>query len=338
MKKFLWSAIAIATIYTLGRQMYQRELPAQAAMDIPTRAPVTSTQPPEPTQTPVPTSTIGYMETALVAQATADEARRINAQATVAHESILLAQSQLTAQAEANELVQLQLTAQWEGITATAAYTSVPLTATQQVYANTEMAARQRLQAAQLTATIAAPTQMMAMARAENYQKYGGVDYFVKWFFIVVIVAFLIGLLAWMLRNPVMQKQTEEPQKQPTSFTVNYVKRENGGYKQSNLSVPCSPEQLTELAELAANGEKRFGINRLEKSSRTFKSQRETLLKVRQFLKDNEFVIGDEDGHIALNADGEGFLLDWFEDHKLREGYAFAEGEQAAEEAEVVDE
>jgi hypothetical protein len=335
MKKFIWSSVAIVVIYLIGLQMAKNESPAPA-MDVSTRAPMTLT--PEPTRTPVPTATIGYMETALVAQATADEARRINAQATAAHESVLLAQSQLTAQAEANALVQLQLTAQWEGITATAAYTSVPLTATQQYHNNTALAAQQSLQAAQLTATKGAPTQIMAMAQAENYAKYGGVDYFARWFFIVVIVAFLIGLLAWFIRNPVLPRTTTE--EQPKNFTINYVKRENGGYKQSNFNVPCSPEQLSELAEMAVNDEKRFAINRLEQTSRTFKSQRDALERVRDWLCQNEMAVKDEHNHFMLNDDGAGFLLDWFEDHKLREGYEFTEGEQehTAEEAEVVDE
>jgi hypothetical protein len=170
------------------------------------------------------------------------------------------------------------------------------------------------------------------MQQAINYRKYGAVDYFARWFFMLAVGTFFIGLLAWMIRNPVVRQQT--PAEQPKSFTVNYVKRENGAYKQNNFNVPCSPEQLTELAELAANGEKRFGINRIEETSRTFKNQRDTLLSVREFLKSNNFVIEDEDGRIALNADGEGFLMDWFEDHKLRDGYNFVEGEKDQAEVE----
>jgi hypothetical protein len=80
---------------------------------------------------------------------------------------------------------------------------------------------------------------------------------------------------------------------------------------------------------LAANGEKKFAINRLETKSRTFKSQRQTLLAVRQFLLDNNLVIADANGTITLNDDGEQFLTGWFESRQLPTEYDFAEEQPA---------
>src|SRR3990172_4174010 len=73
-----------------------------------------------PTETPIPTSTIGYEATIYVAQATADEARRVNAEVTAAHEVYLLAQMQLTADVD----YRIHEQAVW---TAIGGQTSIPL-------------------------------------------------------------------------------------------------------------------------------------------------------------------------------------------------------------------
>lgn len=319
MKKFVWFAVAAIAIYIAGLQVTKDDSPAQA-LDVPSRAPVTITATPRPTEVPLPTATIDYLETALVAQSTADEARRVNAQATAAHESVLLAQSQLTAQAELIALSQLQLTAIVEGMTATAAYTSVPLTATQQVYANTAIAERQRLQVAQLTATSHAPTQMVAIERAKNYVTYGKADYFVRWFGILFVCVFVVGVVVFMFRYPMQPTSAPEEQTETVIWLRN---RKDAGAKSTRYAVPCSPEQLTELSELVVNGERTFGINRLENNSRTLR--RGTLYQVREFLTVNGFAVDAGAGQIALNDEGEEFLVAWFEEHRLREGYKFAD-------------
>jgi hypothetical protein len=323
MKKLVWLAVVIIAIYLIGLQMANNESPAQA-MDVPSRPAATATI--QPTQTPVPTATTGYELTAIVAQATADEARRINAQATADHELVQLGLSQLTAQAEDRAMAQLQLTAAWEGITATVAYTSIPLTATQQAALNTQIPARQILEAGQLTATHEAPTQIVAMERSLLYAKYGKADYFFRWFGIFMVGIFVIGIVRFMFRYPIQPKPETEPKDEPTETVIWLKNEKDNGATSKRYAVPCTPEQLTELSELVINGEKTFGINRLENSSRTLR--RSTLYQVREFLTLNLFAVDAGAGQIALNEDGEEFLAAWFEEHKLPGGYDFAEQEK----------
>lgn len=268
----------------------------------------------EPTRTPIPSATIGYESTLAIAQSTADEARRINAQVTSEHEQRILEQLQMTAAYEQR----VQEIYSW---TATAALTSIPLTSTQQAVINTQVLDEQRIIAAQMTATQQAPTQYAAMVRAENTVKFAKMDSFVRVVGILSLSVFMLGLTYFILSQPVRPIQIKEDKTE----TVIKMRRETGQgtFTQQRLVVPCSPEQLTELAELAANGEKKFGINRLESNSRTFKSQREILIAVRQFLIDNSFVITDGNGTITLNDEGEAFLLGWFESHELPDKYDF---------------
>ncbi len=327
MNKIFWTVVVIVAVYLLGLWMTRSTPPAQA-LDVPTRQPVTSTPPAcraaaqawRPTETPIPTATTGYQETAIVAQATADEARRVNVMVTAAFEQRALARLQMTAQFEQR----VQEIYSW---TATAAATSVPLTATQQAALNTQIPMRSTLESAYLTATHQAPTQEVAMQQAIYFRKYGAVDYFARWFFVVVIGGFLLGLLAWILRNPVLPKPALKEQPEGT---VIWLKNEKDkGASSTRYAVPCSPEQLTELSELVVNGEKTFGINRLENNSRTLR--RSVLYQVREFLTLNEFAVDAGAGQIALNEAGAEFLTAWFDEHQLPGGYSFAE-------AEVVDE
>ena len=319
MKKLVWLAVAILIAYLVVLQMANGDTPAQA-MNVPSRAPVTATA--RPTETPVPTATIDYQVTAIVAQATSDEARRINAQATADHEMILLGQSQLTAQAEANALVMLQLTAQWEGVTATAAYTSIPLTATQQAALNTQIPARQMLEAGQLTATRSAPTQIMAMQRAINYKKYGAADYFARWAIWGVVAIFLLSIVAWVLRNPVLPKP-DAVQSQPAEYTVVSRKRESdrGDYQMTRLVVPCSSDQLTELAKAITGNAKTWAINQWEGKDTLF--TRDVILRVRAWARDNKFAIANTEDELTTTDDGTDFLLDWLDSRELPDGYYF---------------
>jgi len=268
------------------------------------------------TATPAPSPTIGYEATLFIAQATADEARRVNAQVTAAHEQVILSQLQLTADTEYRSY-------QVQSWTAAAGPTIIPLTATQQVFNNTQVAQGQSIVSGFLTATYQAPTQMAAIANIKETERFASVDRFIRVTFVLVIGVFLVSISIFALRwRPPEPKPEIDPQKE----TVVHMRKDNGqgSFSQTRAVVPCSPEQLTELAEMAVNGERKFGINRLEMQSNTFRSQRETLLKVRQWLIDNHFVIEDG-GSIMLNTDGEEFLAQWFEMHKLPDEYAFEE-------------
>jgi hypothetical protein len=269
-----------------------------------------------PTETPIPTSTIGYEATIYVAQATADEARRVNAQATAAHEQHILSIVQITAAQDARN----QEILSWTQI---AAPTVIPLTATMQVVINTQVAEGEKRVADMMTSTFQAPTQYAAMVNAQTNAQYASAMRVVDVFGKAAIGVFCIGLAVFLFRwKPPAAKPVAE---MPTE-TVVQIRRDkgNGDFGQTRAVVPCSPEQLSELAEMAVNGEKRFGINRLETQSRTFKGQRPVLLAVRQFLIDNGLVISDDSG-ITLNADGAAFLTGWFDSHQLPGEYEFRE-------------
>jgi hypothetical protein len=276
-----------------------------------------------PTETPVPTSTIGYEATIYVAQATADEARRVNAQATAQHEANILSILQITSEAERRSQEILSWTAQ-------AAPTVIPLTATQQAVYNTQSAQGQMMVAAMMTATMQAPTQYAAIIQLQDTARYSQANNIMRIFALSGFSLFLWGLAVFLFRwQPPAQKPPEEPQIE----TVVQMRKDNGGgtFQQTRLVVPCAPEQLTELAEMAANQEKKFGINRLETGSRTFRGQRSVLIAVREFLLGNGFVISDGNGTITLNADGEAFLAGWFDHHQLPTEYEFASEESPEE-------
>ena len=273
-----------------------------------------------PTETPVPTSTIGYEATIYVAQATADEARRVNAEVTAAHEVYLLAQMQLTADVD----YRIHEQAVW---TAIGGQTSIPLTATAQVIDNTKVADANALASGQLTATYQAPMQISAMANAQASVIYAEAariaDLVGKW----TLIGFVIVLSVFLWRRAKMPNLMPVVEDEPQTETIIHMRKPTGTgtFEQKRLIIPCSPEQLTELAEMAVNGEKKFGINRLETQSRTFRGQRAVLIAVRRFLLDSGLVIPDGNGTITLNADGEAFLVGWFDTHQLSDEYEFDE-------------
>lgn len=277
-----------------------------------------------PTETPIPTSTIGYEATLFIAQATADEARRVNAEVTAQAEQRILSYVQMTADTDKRN----QEVLSW---TAIAGPTVIPLTATQQAIYNTQAAESRSMVIALMTGTARAPTHIAAMARSYATVQYAQVSQVADLFGKGAIVLFCIGVFVFGVRQKPI---TPRPVIEQPRETVVHIRRENGqgDFNQARAVVPCTPEQLTELAEYAVNGEKKFGINRLETQSRTFKSQRETLIQVRQFLIDNCLVITDANGTITLNDDGEAFLEGWFDTHRLPTEYEFEEQDEPRDE------
>ncbi len=324
MKKIFWTIVVIVAVYTIGLWMTRSESkPQSQAFVAATERPSTST--PRLTRTPVPSATIGYQETAIVAQATADEARRVNAVVTAAFEQRAQEQLQMTAQFEQR----VQEIYSW---TATAALVSVPLTATQQAALNTQIPMRSTLESAYLTATHGAPTQEAAMQQAIYFRKYGALDYFARWFFVIAIGAFLLGLLAWILRNPVLPKQVEEPEEvEPVCVadatgreeTVVMLKRPGtgGDFSKQRFVIPCTSDQLTELCNGIVNGGRSFAINQWEGKDTLF--TRDTILRVRGWFEMNAFAVHSPDNQLTATPEGEDFMYSWLESHRLPDNYYF---------------
>lgn len=288
------------------------------------------------TETLTPTATVDWQGTAMVAQATADEARRLNTQATAEFEQRVQEQGAWTAQADG-------WTAQANQWTATAALTSVPLTATQQAVVNTQVPIEQALMAGQLTATKEAPTQMMAMEDARIYEEHGETDFIIRMFVLAAMGVFLlgVGLFALAVRPKEDAKAGSaeavaaelEPDLIPLKQekeTVITVKTNNGqGLGQDKIyKLPCSAEQLSELAERVIVFGETLGVNNWEgeKSLLT----RAVIIRVRRFFVQKKLGVETKSGRVGLNDDGLALLRGWLESKTLPHSYSFAPMESAA--------
>jgi hypothetical protein len=281
------------------------------------------------TATLSPTPTVDWQGTAIVAQATADEARRLDTQATAQEKDRI--QEQLAWTAEAN-----QWTAQADQWTATAALTSVPLTATQQAVVNTQVPIDQALMSGQLTATKEAPTQIVAMIDAKNYETYGATDYVVRLFVLGALGVFLLGIGLFALsarnkedvkpRSAVPSQAVREPDLiQLKPETIVNAKTDYGkGYGIDQVyKVPCSREQLSELAERVIVKGETLGVNNFEGSGTLF--TRSVFMRVRNFLQANFMAksAGAGSGSMILTDKGEAFLRGWLERNELPHSYSF---------------
>jgi len=317
---------------------------------------------PQPTATAsiVPTATIEYQATAhaaetqaYIAQSTADAANRIMVQATNdqqqrEHEA-QLQNAQGTAQAEANHMIEL-------GWTATAYQTSMPLTATAQVDNMTAIADYKAVTIAQITATAAYPTQIVAESNARTQAKYAPVYVFVQVFAIFAIGVFLL-FTAWFMRWYWMQQDKREYEKTPKGVaqsqgfkeipnldeqepefvmpqpdprkvidtgmqpaTVLTIQNETGTTSRQ-MVVPCKPNQLLELAENTLTKSWSLAINAWEGAETSF--TRGTFSKVRSWLQGNKFAISTGGGALVLTDEGRAFLEAYLNTSNLPTEYEF---------------
>ena len=257
------------------------------------------------TLTPVPTATVGWEATAMIAQQTADESRRLNTQATAEYEARIQEQIQFTATAEARDFAIYE----W---TATAAMTSIPLTATAQAVNSTAIVKQQALQAAAMTQTKEAPTQLVAMVNAETQKKFAPLQAVVNIFAMVGLTVFGVGIGIFALSRAGV---TRVPAPQPpddyrpivpvddmpeTTVTVHH---DNGaGYgTYERLRIPCTADQLKEIAGKILTGEKTLAFGQWEGTQ----VSRGVLLDFRNFLMANRFAVSAGMGQVALTHEGQ---------------------------------
>lgn len=294
------------------------------------------------TITITPSPTVDWKGTAIVAQATADEARRLDTQATAAEKDRI--QQQLAWTAEAN-----QWTAQANQWTATAALTSIPLTSTQQSVVNTQVPIDQALMAGQLTATKEAPTQIVAMIDAKNYETYGATDYVVRLFVLGALGVFLLGIGLFALsartkeevkpRSAVPSQAVREPdliplkpelmnsrptaRANPNEVSVSVVKDNGGGnIAIENYRVPCSEEQLTELALRVLDEGETLGVNNWEGDGTEL--TRAVIYRLRNWFQGKQMVNSIGSGRLKFNERGLELLQTWKEKKVLPHPYVFA--------------
>jgi hypothetical protein len=294
------------------------------------------------TITITPSPTVDWQGTAIVAQATADEARRLDTQATAQEKDRI--QQQLAWTAEAN-----QWTAQANQWTATAALTSVPLTATQQSIVNTQVPIDQALEAGQLTAVKEAPTQSKAMTDAKIYEEHGETDFVVRLFVLGALGVFLLGVGLFALaarpkdeakpRSAVPAQAVHEPDLIPlkpelvksqasvkqnqNEVPVSIVKDHGGGNVAiENYSVPCSDQQLTELTCRVLDEGETLGVNNWEGDGTTL--TRAVIYRLRNWFQAKQMVNSIGSGRLKFNEKGLALLQAWKEKQVLPHPYVFA--------------
>jgi len=303
------------------------------------------------TKTPIPTATVDSYATsqvaltqvavalnqAAIAQATADAANRLVVEATNAHEQreheIALSNAQGTQQAQSEKMVVY-------GWTVTAAFTSIPLTQTQQSIINTQIPRQQALMAGALTATKEAPTQMVAMTNAENYSKYWIFEFILRMFAFVGLGVFLIGIGIFAFYRRGTQKEENAIDELPDELPfivpdeTRIVMANNYGASFGTTYrtiVPCSPEQLTELATKVLSGEKNKTLAINEWEYKDTGLTRKILVRLRNWLQLNRFAESIGAGRIMLVDAGIAFLEEWVAQKELLNEYEFEEVKNEAE-------
>lgn len=284
------------------------------------------------TETITPSPTVDWKGTAIVAQATADEARRLDTQATAAYEQRLHDESAWTAQADV-------WTAQSNQATATAYGTSVPLTGTARSEDLTAISGYMTMTSGQMTAVKEAPTQSKAMTDARIYEEHGETDFIIRMFVLAALGVFLFGIGVFAfgakpkaqeaMSVPATQRRNE-PDLIPLRHdreTVVKVKTDNGqGFGQEILmTVPCTREQLTELADGVINGGMTLGVNNWE-GDKTLLT-RAVIGRLRHFFEANKMANKDAGGRVSLNERGMAFLHAWIRQGVLPHSYTFPQSE-----------
>ncbi len=320
MKRLLFF-IVVATfalvIYKGLKSPYYRPV---SALAIDTQSAITGTATPQPTPSIVPTVTVDYQATLVIAQQTADEARRVNAMVTAEYQQRAQEQLQMTAQFEQR----VQEIYSW---TATAALTAIPLTATQQSISNTQAVERNQIVIAQMTATAAYPTQIIAVNNAMNKATFGKAYYVFGMFAIFSLGVLMLSGVYWIAKNPVMAKtqpeiedEGETEPAQPETVVWVQSTKDNGAASVRH-AIPCTPEQLSELAENITQGKKTLAVNKWEGKETLF--TREVILRVRSWLRDNQLVTVAPDGQLVPTNELLDFLMGWLDRGALPADYEF---------------
>jgi hypothetical protein len=330
MRKTIFGILMVLALAGCGVEMPQGEAQQVFGGDV--------TRVPAATGTPLPTATIGYQATAAVAETarvaaegTSVAAARLMVEATAAHEARLQDQMRLTAEAEQRSFAAFS----W---TATARFTSVPATQTQQAIQNTQIAGYQTMTAGQLTATYIAPTQVVALAWAEAEAETALWRSWMEVFAMGAVGLSMMGLTGFVFwkwkAGLVMVTPAVEGGDEVHEMDVTHVKtvdRSGGNLKIDWWAVPCSPDALTEFAQGILSGSKTLAINHWEGAASEHFS-RESIKAMRNWMQGNSFALSVGGGVLALTDRshvGEGrmggreFLTSWLEHRALPDGYLF---------------
>ena len=271
-----------------------------------------------------PTATIDYQNTAVAVQGTLDAVSRLNVQVTAEHDAMVQQQILLTASADAA----IMQRGQW---TATAALTSIPLTATAQAVQSTTVAKQQIITIAQLTAVKESPTQMVAQARARDAVKYSFVEVFVRVFALFSLGIFLLSIASFAFRAiPPAPVQAPPARIMPTIIhngmpineTPLRVENTDPVYpRMDRMVVPCGPDKFSELVKGILSDGKTLAINQWEGAGNPF--TRDEFLRVRHFLQANRLAQSTGTGSLELTEGGESLFIEWLNSNTLPTEYNF---------------
>lgn len=314
---------------------------------------------PTATQSPVPTATIEYKATAnaaetqaYIAQATADEANRVMVQATNdqqqrEHETAMQ-NAQGTQQAQSNAMVQY-------GWTATAALTTVPLTATAQVDNMTAIANYKAVTIAEITATAHAPTQTVADANAKTQAQLAPAFALAQLFALFAIgffAVFAVLFMRWYWMREDARAELESRANSPESIAArnglmpipeNFIMpnapieprpapRVERPMTAENLkyTIPSAQEQFDIFAEKLVTGEMALSINRWETSGLIsgVKNVRAWIKNMRGWMHANGFGVFNENDEMTLVQAGREWLEHYLEKRILPTEYQFGEAAQ----------
>lgn len=282
------------------------------------------------TPTVLPTATVDYAGTLVAVQQTLDETARLQMVATQEEDRRLQENVRLTARAD-----------EW---TATAAPSAAAATSTQQEITNKQIETQQNIVIVQITQTFEAPAKLMEMQDAENYVQYAPLrilgDVLMK-LAVAVFSVTLFTLALWLRKQPqwnkkVADKMLEDYLKEEghgqagaggeagtsSRETVVVMKNDNGQghFSQRRLVIPCSADQLTELANGLMNG-KSLGINQWEGSGTSL--TRDVITGLRHFFLSNRLATSIGGGRVAVNDDGLAFCRGWVEQGLLPTSFQF---------------
>lgn len=318
-------ALAVGSLFYAGCSAQGAQAGAAPPALIALQATARNTTAPTSTVTPIPTATVGY-------QATIDAMAADNLQKSQEIAYLLQTQTWATAEADrrAHELV--LLTAQSDMLTATAALTAIPATETRQAIQNTQIAGNATLVVGQWTATAGAPTQAVAMARAQAEANTAdlratadAVSPLLGWLFGLLVVGGLIGIVLSRSRGaPSTADPADEavtPAVQPAaSVRLDYRDPAGFGHVDRYGEPPGDPNAFTILAHKVRAGEKGLKINDWEGKDSPY--SRATYKPVYNWLWQKRFIDTGVSGKLELTHNGEIYFDAWLENHYSPAGFA----------------
>jgi len=253
----------------------------------------------------IPTATIGYQQTAIVAQATSAEAIRLMVAVTAEQDRRNFEQATWTVTAEAVNMQYQVMTQQAAQFTATAYATSIPATQTRQ-------AAIDSARETEIQMTLIAPTLVYAQAQSKAYAEFAdelqAAELVIKISIAVFIIALAMLLFVMLIRNLLKKSQDIEihiPEIEPEPVPlVQDVKNENVLLR---AEIPCTLEQLTELADGVINRQMTLAVNQWEGSA-----VHKSIKEIRAFFIQHHFakVLVGKGGELGIEEQGEYFLSD----------------------------